>query len=84
MADGVILEKRGIPTAAIVTASFTASANAMARRHGFTDYHYAMVTHPISSLTAEECKARASEAIEEVAAILGLEAKTTAGIPAVG
>ena len=56
----------------------------MARRYGFTDYHYAMVTHPISSLTAEECKARASEAIEEVAAILGLEAKTTAGIPAVG
>lgn len=81
MADGVILEKRGIPAAAIITDSFTASANAMARRHGFLDYRYGKVTHPISNLTPEECKARAREAVETVATILGLEARAAAEIP---
>ena len=75
MADGTVFEKRGIPAAAIITHTFTASANAMARRNGFPDYRYAMIPHPLSSLNAEQVKQRAREALPEVLSILGIDEK---------
>jgi len=45
VADGTVFEKRGVPAAAIITHTFTASANAMARRNGYPDYRYAMIRH---------------------------------------
>ena len=76
MADGTVFEKRGIPTAAIITHTFTASANAMARRNGFPDYRYAMIPHPLSSLSPEQVRQRAREVLPEILAILGIEEKT--------
>jgi len=35
VADGTIFEKRGVPAASIVTAPFTRTADAMAKRHDF-------------------------------------------------
>jgi hypothetical protein len=70
VADGTVFEKRGVPAAAIITHTFTASANAMARRNGYPDYRYAMIRHPLS---AEEVKQRAVEVLPEILAILGIE-----------
>jgi hypothetical protein len=75
VADGTVFEKRGIPAAAIITHTFTASANAMARRNGFADYRYAMIPHPLSSLDAEQVKQRAREVLAEVLSILGIDEK---------
>lgn len=76
MADGTVFEKKGIPAAAIITHTFTASANAMARRNGYPAYRYAMIPHPLSSLDAEQVKQRAREVLPEILAILGIEEKT--------
>jgi len=73
VADGTVFEKRGVPAAAIITHTFTASANAMARRNGYADYRYAMIPHPLSSLNAEEVKQRAIDVLPEILAILGIE-----------
>ncbi len=72
MADGAIFEKRGIPAAAIVTSAFTRSANAMARRHGFPDYRYALIPHPIGNLKPDQIEQRALAVLPEVLAILGI------------
>lgn len=76
MADGTVFEKKGIPAAAIITHTFTASANAMARRNGYPDYRYAMIPHPLSSLDAEQVRERAREVLPQVLAILGIVEKT--------
>jgi hypothetical protein len=73
VADGTVFEKRGVPAAAIITHTFTASANAMARRNGYPDYRYAMIRHPLSSLSSEEVKQRAADVLAEILAILGIE-----------
>jgi hypothetical protein len=44
----------------------------MARVQGFPGYHYAVITHPISSLDPEQIRARARQALPEVLEILGL------------
>jgi hypothetical protein len=75
VADGTVFEKRGIPAAAIITHTFTASANAMARRNGFPEYRYAMIPNPLSSLNEEQVRQRAREVLPEVLAILGIEEK---------
>ena len=72
MADGAILEKRGVPAAAIVTSAFTRSGNAMARRHGYTDFRYAMIPHPIGNLKPDQIKQRAFEVLPDVLSILGI------------
>ena len=73
MADGTILERKGVQTAAILTDTFRRSGDAMARTQGFADYRYAVITHPISSLDQEQICQRARQALPAVLAILGLE-----------
>jgi hypothetical protein len=73
VADGTIFEKRGIPAAAVVTSRFIHTANMMARRHGFPDYRYATVPHPIGNLTADQIRERARDVLPDVLAILGLD-----------
>jgi hypothetical protein len=73
VADGTIFEKRGVPAAAIITHTFTAAADAMARRYGYPNYRYAVIPHPLSSLNAEQVKQRAIEVLPEILSILGVE-----------
>ena len=73
MADGTIFERKGIQAAAILTDTFRRPGDAMARVQGFTNYQYALITHPISSLNAEQVRERALQALPQVLAILGLE-----------
>ena len=73
MADGILFERLGVQAAAVLTDVFTLSGDAMAKSLGAPDYRYAMVPHPLSNLTPEECRDRAAEVLPEVMAILGLD-----------
>ncbi|MBO0713450.1 MAG: hypothetical protein J2O39_06720 [Acidimicrobiales bacterium] len=70
MADTILLEKRGIPSAAICTEALQASANAMASVQGAPGYRYALVPHPVSSLGPEELASHAKIAAPQVLEIL--------------
>jgi hypothetical protein len=70
VADVILLEKRGVPAAAICTSALRASAEAMAKIQGIPDYKYAVVPHPVSSLDAEELKQHAKIAAPQVLEIL--------------
>jgi hypothetical protein len=72
VADGIIFETLGVQAATIVTDAFTLSSDAMARTRGATGYRYAMVPHPLSNLSREECRERARDVLPDVLAILGL------------
>ena len=73
MADGILFERLGVQAVSIVTDAFTLSGDAMASAQGAPDYRYAMVPHPLSNLTPEECRTRAREVLPQVLSILGLE-----------
>jgi len=73
LADGTIFEKRGVPAVALITHTFTAAADAMARRYGYPNYRYAAIPHPISSLNAEQIKQRALDVLPEILSLLGIE-----------
>jgi hypothetical protein len=68
--DGIELDRRGVPAAVICTDQFVASARAQAAICGNPDYPFAVVTHPIGSLTPAELRARAETALPQVIAIL--------------
>ncbi|MDE3074243.1 MAG: hypothetical protein KGJ86_02340 [Chloroflexota bacterium] len=72
MADGTLFERRGIPAASICTDSFSASGSAMAKLQGYPGYRFAMIPHPLSSLTPEQVKERAGQVLTEVLSILGI------------
>jgi len=72
VADGTIFEKRGIIAAAIVTDPFLRTADSMARRHGFVNYRYAQMPHPIGNLKPEQIRERAEAVLPQVLQILGL------------
>ena len=59
---------------------FTASANAMARREGFPDYHYIVVPQPFSSMSRGQTRQRANEILPEVLSILGITEEVTTAI----
>ena len=61
-----MFERKGLQTATILTDTFRRPGDAMARVQGFTDFRYAVMTHPISSLNPEQIRARAREALPEV------------------
>ena len=68
MLDGLKLERIGIPTAAIVTAPFVATGQAMADSWGVKDYRFLVTEHPIANLTDAELDARADRLVEQVIA----------------
>ncbi|MFQ5933195.1 MAG: hypothetical protein ACE5KI_00960 [Dehalococcoidia bacterium] len=70
MHDGIELEKRGIPAAVIVTEEFVVPAKTTAKSQGIPDYPFAVIPHPIGSLTEEGLKERAREALPQVLNIL--------------
>lgn len=73
MADGTTFERKGIQTAAVLTDTFRRPGDAMARVQGFHDYRYAVIPHPISSLSQEQVRQHARAALPDVLAILGVE-----------
>jgi hypothetical protein len=68
--DGIELDRRGVPAAVICTDQFVESAKAQAAICGTPHYPFAVVTHPIGSLTPAELQARAAAALPQVLEIL--------------
>ena len=68
-----MLERKGVQTAAVLTHTFRRPGDAMARVQGFPDYRYAVMTHPISSLSEQQIRERAQSALPEILAVLGIE-----------
>jgi hypothetical protein len=72
LADGIVLERAGIPAVSICTDAFSASARAMARVLGFPGFEYVAVPHPIASRTEKEIAEMVRAALPEIVRILGL------------
>ncbi len=68
--DGVVLEIRGVPTAAICSDAFQTSADAIASLHGAPGYRYVTTRHPVAVLTPGQVRERARQALPQVAALL--------------
>lgn len=60
------LEALGVPAIAICTEPFISGAQAMANLGSMPDYPFAVVQHPIGSLTPEQIRERAIEAAPQV------------------
>jgi len=68
--DGIELDRRGVPAAVICTDQFVESSRAQAAICGNPHYPFAVVAHPIGSLTPAELRGRATAAVPQVLAIL--------------
>jgi hypothetical protein len=76
--DGIKLERAGIPTVAIVTTPFIATAQAMAKNWGAPAYEFIVTSHPIANLNETELNAKADELTEQVIRFLqGTGSSTT-------
>lgn len=78
MADAIRFEEQQVPAAAIITEVFRTTADAMAQTQGMPGYPYAVIPHPISSLSPADVRQRAEQVLPQVLALLGVaEAETT-------
>jgi alkanesulfonate monooxygenase SsuD/methylene tetrahydromethanopterin reductase-like flavin-dependent oxidoreductase (luciferase family) len=64
--DGVFFEDHGIPTATVISSEFVNAARAQAEALGARDYRTVVVAHPIQPLTADEVRAHADKAYDEI------------------
>jgi hypothetical protein len=59
--DAIALEKRGIPTAAVVTTEFVRETELQRRALGMDDLIPVIIRHPVSSITNEEINERVDQ-----------------------
>ena len=71
MADGIVLERAGIPAVSLCTDAFRITAEAMANQLGFPGYRYVTVPHPVASRTEKEIAEMARDALPEIIRVLG-------------
>jgi hypothetical protein len=71
LADGILLERAGIPAVSVCTDAFKITANAMARSLGFPGYQYVTLQHPIASRTEKEIDDMVHDALGEILRVLG-------------
>lgn len=70
MRDAYEFEKRKIPAVALCTEPFRLEAETTARLLGMDGMRLGMLTHPLSTLTDEELRERAREALALVEGLL--------------
>ena len=70
MHDGVSLESLGVPTAVIVTTEFLHEARVQREALGMTGLVPVVIQHPLSSISEEEIRGRAAQALEQVVGVL--------------
>ncbi len=70
MHDGITIARRGLAAGVICTKPFLPTGRAMARALGEPDYPFAMVDHPIGSLTPEQLRERAADAVQQLLPLL--------------
>ena len=71
MADGILLERAGIPSVSVCTTAFKMSADAMARNLGFPGYQYVTLQHPVASRTEQEIGEMVAGALGDILRVLG-------------
>jgi hypothetical protein len=73
LADGILLERAGVPAVSICTDAFIPAAKAMAKVYGFPGYRFVTMPHPLASLNEQQLEERARDLVPEVLRILGVE-----------
>jgi hypothetical protein len=73
LADGILLERRGVPTVVLCTDAFRAPAEAMASAYGFPGYPYVAMPHPVAGLTAGQIGELVTDMLPDVLRILGVK-----------
>lgn len=73
MADGILLERAGVPAVSVITDAFALPARAMAKNYGFPGFEYLTVPHPVASLARDEIRALVHTGLPRVLEILGVE-----------
>lgn len=66
MHDGFSLESLGVPTAVIVTTAFLHEARVQREALGMQGLVPVVIQHPLSSISEEEIRGRAAQAVEQV------------------
>jgi len=64
------MEKLGIPSAVICTEPFISSGKAMAVAHGFPDYPFVVIPHPINATPYEQLDQWAEACLQDVVGLL--------------
>jgi hypothetical protein len=72
LADGILLERAGVPAVSICTDAFIPSAQAMAKLYGFPGYQFVTMPHPLASLSEKQIDARVRDMMPELLRILGM------------
>jgi hypothetical protein len=70
VADGIVFERAGVPTAVICSDAFAVTASAMAELRGAPGYPYLLTEHPVAVLDADQVRQRAKRLAPEVLAML--------------
>jgi hypothetical protein len=70
VADGLLLERAGVPAVVICSDAFMVSADAMADLRGAPGYRYVTTAHPVANLTPDGIRERARQAIPGIVALL--------------
>jgi hypothetical protein len=70
VADGIILERSGIPAVVVCTDAFRASADAMAGLRGAPGYQYLTIPHPMANLTPDGVRDRATASVPGIVGML--------------
>lgn len=70
MLDAILLERRGVPAAAICTRPFAANGRTIAEANGAAGYPFALVDGPIGNATDAQLAAMADAVAAEVRALL--------------
>ena len=65
MHDGISLESLGVPTAVIVTSTFLHEAKVQREALGMQGIVPVVIDHPLSSISEEEIRARAAQALAQ-------------------
>jgi hypothetical protein len=65
MHDGISLESLGVPTAVIVTSTFLHEAKVQREALGMKGIVPVVIDHPLSSISEEEIRARAAQALAQ-------------------
>ena len=72
MADGILLERAGLPAVSICTDPFALTARAMANAYGFPGFEYVSIPHPVASLTSAQISVLVRDLLPDLLRILGV------------
>jgi hypothetical protein len=70
LADGIVLERAGVPAVSICTDAFVVPARAMADVLGHPDFEFVTISHPIASLSPAEIETTVGQVVDDVVRML--------------